>query len=177
MKYYYLDSSNQRHGPFTVDELMNIGISEQTYVWREGMSSWERAGRVSELHVLFSDPMNNETPGQPPRMQNQGRYKENGPTYNNMQPNMGPPPNSNLVWAILSTIFCCLPLGIVSIVYASKVDGLWIAGRYEEARNASKKAGQWALWSAISVAIILVIYFLCIIAGVFAIAELASFNY
>ena len=30
---------------------------------------------------------------------------------------------NNLVWAILTTLFCCLPLGIVSIVHAAKVDG------------------------------------------------------
>ena len=39
-----------------------------------------------------------------------------------------PKPNNHLAWAILSTIFCCLPLGIVSIVYSSKVDGLYNAG-------------------------------------------------
>ena len=32
-------------------------------------------------------------------------------------------PESYLVWAILSTVCCCLPFGVVSIVYASKVDG------------------------------------------------------
>ena len=36
---------------------------------------------------------------------------------------MGAPPPNNLVWAILSTLFCCLPLGIVSIVYAAQVNG------------------------------------------------------
>ncbi|WP_010343070.1 CD225/dispanin family protein, partial [Xanthomonas sacchari] len=28
-----------------------------------------------------------------------------------------PQVSNNLVWAILTTLFCCLPLGIVSIVY------------------------------------------------------------
>ena len=28
-------------------------------------------------------------------------------------------PDNNLVWAILCTLLCCLPFGIVSIVYAS----------------------------------------------------------
>ena len=35
--------------------------------------------------------------------------------YGQQQP-VGPPPDNNLVWAILVTVFCCLPLGIVSIV-------------------------------------------------------------
>ena len=46
-----------------------------------------------------------------------------------------PPPLSrpvyipnHLVWAILTTLFCCLPLGVVSIVYASQVDGRRAAG-------------------------------------------------
>ncbi|MBO7197759.1 MAG: CD225/dispanin family protein, partial [Tidjanibacter sp.] len=38
---------------------------------------------------------------------------------------MVPPPSSNLIWGILTTIFCCLPFGIVSIVFASRVDSLW----------------------------------------------------
>lgn len=56
-------------------------------------------------------------------------------------------PDSFLVWAILGTIFCCLPFGIVSIVYASKVDGLWYAGNCDEAKDASRKAQTWFWWS------------------------------
>ena len=33
---------------------------------------------------------------------------------------MGPPPDNNLVWAILCTVLCCLPLGIVSIIKSTK---------------------------------------------------------
>ena len=72
--------------------------------------------------------------------------------YTTQQPQMMPP-DSNLVWGILTTILCCLPFGIVSIVYASKVNGLWAAGQFNEARAASKKAGSWAMWSAISAVI------------------------
>lgn len=56
-------------------------------------------------------------------------------------------PNNFLVWAILGTIFCCLPFGIVSIVYASKVDGLWYAGNYDGAKDAARKARTWFWWS------------------------------
>ena len=54
---------------------------------------------------------------------------------------------NHLVWAILATLFCCLPLGIVSIVYAAKVDGLRLAGNLEGAREMSHKAKMWAIWS------------------------------
>ena len=58
-------------------------------------------------------------------------------------------PDSYLVWAILCTCLCCVPLGIVSIVYASKVDSLWTIGAYREAQEASEKAKKWAMWGAI----------------------------
>ena len=40
---------------------------------------------------------------------------------------MPPKPDNNLVLAIICTICCCLPLGIVGIVKASKVNGLYYA--------------------------------------------------
>ena len=69
-----------------------------------------------------------------------------------------PMPPSNLVWAILTTLFCCLPFGIVSIVYASQVNGFYVGGFYEEAQHSSKRAGQWAMWAAITGCLILIIY-------------------
>lgn len=78
-------------------------------------------------------------------------------------------PDSNLVWGILTTILCCLPFGIVSIVYAAKVDALWAQGLYDEARAASKSAGKWAMWAAISCAIIMALYFILVFGLGFAI--------
>jgi len=49
----------------------------------------------------------------------------------------------------LTTLFCCLPFGIVSIVKASQVNGLWAQGRYAEAQASSNSAKKWAMWSAI----------------------------
>lgn len=57
-------------------------------------------------------------------------------------------PDNFLVWAIVSTVICCLPLGIVAIVYANKVDTLWYAERYEEAEEALRKAKLWTYISA-----------------------------
>ena len=49
-----------------------------------------------------------------------------------------------LVQAILVTIFCCLPFGIVSIVFAAQVNGKLGAGDYAGALEASQKAKTWA---------------------------------
>lgn len=58
-------------------------------------------------------------------------------------------PDNYLVWAILVTIMCCLPLGIVSIVYSTKVSGLWAQGRYAEAQTAAENAKKWAIIAAV----------------------------
>ena len=74
------------------------------------------------------------------------------------QPQGGAPPNSNLVLGILTTIFCCLPFGIVSIVKASQVNGLWAQGRFPEAQAASDAAKKWAIWSVVGAVAIWIIY-------------------
>lgn len=75
-----------------------------------------------------------------------------GPHHNNeFVPN-------NLIWAILTTLFCCLPLGIVSIVYASQVDGLRATGDIVAARAAADKARFWAILSAVLVPVLVALW-------------------
>jgi len=53
-----------------------------------------------------------------------------------------------LVFAILATIFCCLPAGIPAIVYAAQVNGKLQVGDVAEAQLASNNAKMWCLISA-----------------------------
>lgn len=69
-------------------------------------------------------------------------------------------PETNLVWAILCTVMCCLPLGIVAIIKATSVEKLWAEGRYEEAEKASKDAKKFALIGAIASVVLVAIYLL-----------------
>jgi hypothetical protein len=55
----------------------------------------------------------------------------------------GAPPKNWLVESIIVTILCCLPAGIVGIIYATQVNTKWNNGDYEGARKASKDAGLW----------------------------------
>ena len=81
---------------------------------------------------------------------------------NEQQINPQSPPPNYLVWAILSTILCCLPFGVVSIVFAAQVNSKWVAGDYDGARNSSKNAKLWA-WIAFAVGIaFFVVYLLAI---------------
>lgn len=82
------------------------------------------------------------------------------------QPGYGTPPSTNLVWAILSTLLCCMPLGIVSIVKAASVNSLWFQGRHAEAVRASESARNWAIASAAVALSGFVLYFLFFIVAV-----------
>ncbi|OBI47557.1 hypothetical protein A5707_18965 [Mycobacterium kyorinense] len=91
-----------------------------------------------------------------------GGYPPPPPPGSGGYPPQGPPgyssqPDTYLVWAILSTVLCCLPLGIVSIVKSSQVSGLWAQGRYAEAHQASQDAKKWAIWSAVAGVIVIII--------------------
>ena len=77
---------------------------------------------------------------------------------------MGAPPPNNLVWAILVTLFCCLPFGIASIVYAAQVNGKWQAGDAAGAQESSQKARQWAMYGAIAGVVVIVLYVILIVA-------------
>ncbi|WP_425455434.1 CD225/dispanin family protein [Amycolatopsis palatopharyngis] len=77
----------------------------------------------------------------------------------------GPPPENHLVWAILSTVLCCLPLGIVSIVKSNQVQTLWAQGYPTEAQKAANDAKKWAMWSAIVAGIGVLLYIAFIVVG------------
>jgi TRAP-type mannitol/chloroaromatic compound transport system permease small subunit len=56
-----------------------------------------------------------------------------------------PPPNNYLVFGIITTIFCFMPFGIVSIIKATSVNTLWAQGRAAEAYRAAAQAKNWAI--------------------------------
>lgn len=60
------------------------------------------------------------------------------------------PPKSYLTESILATLFCCLPLGVIGIISASKVESLYNQGRYAEAEYASADARRWTRYSFIT---------------------------
>jgi len=61
---------------------------------------------------------------------------------------------NHMVGAILTTLFCCLIGGIVSIVYAAKVNTKLAQGDIEGARAASKTAKTWIIVNMVAIPLI-----------------------
>lgn len=59
-----------------------------------------------------------------------------------------------LVWSILATLCCCLPAGIVAIVYSAQVNSKQAAGDYTGAVAASDNAKMWC-WISFGLGIVI----------------------
>ena len=152
---YYMHIGGQQVGPYEENELPSHGLTASTMVWREGMPDWVAASQVPELSHLLPPSQ------QPPTYQPQ-------PSYGPQQPYGARPPmpDTYMVWAVLVTVFCCLPFGIVSIVKASQVSSLYSQGRYQESVAASEAAKKWAIWSAVAGVVISIIVIVLQIVGI-----------
>lgn len=75
-------------------------------------------------------------------------------------------PSTYLGLAIAVTILCCIPFGVLAIVYASKVDDCWYSGRTEEALEYSRKARNWSVIGAVLSIVFWIVYVILVIAGV-----------
>ena len=241
---YWIIKDGESKGPFTLEELQAMGISQTTKIWCKGMDNWTKAGETDIADVLFahvvdeSEELSAESAEAP---ENEERSAESAEAPENEersaesaeapeseersaesaeaseseersaesaeapeQPRMTPPPYnpapysqppympqqppmpgyrpqpspqqiyndgyrrgledgkkldadtdtskcppSTMVWAVLATVFCWMPAGLVSIVYASRVSGLYHKGDFVGAKRASDRAAYWALGSAI----------------------------
>ena len=73
-------------------------------------------------------------------------YQQKAPTENGEMPEC---PDNYLGWAIAATLLCCMPLGIVAIVYASTVKTRYNRGDYDGAVKASDRAQWWIIFSIV----------------------------
>lgn len=134
-----------QYGPATENQLLAAGVKATTLVWAAGMSDWTKAGDIAELAPLFTTstpppiPTNLFTPPPPPMQPGQS-ISGNAPIAK---------PNNCMIWAILSTVLCCIPCGIVGIIYANQVDSKYKEGDYQGSIAAADKAKMWTIISAI----------------------------
>lgn len=138
-RYYYLGPEGRQMGPYSFSELRSR-ITPETIVWREGMDDWAPASTVPELAELFhSSTQSYASTFTPPPVKK---------------------PDNWLVWSILSTLFCCLPFGVVAIVYSAQVDSQWYRGEHERAINSARKAKNFTIAGVICGVVGSIIYFI-----------------
>ena len=62
-------------------------------------------------------------------------------------------PKTYLTASIITAIFCCWPLSIPAIIYASRVEEYFYDGNYEAAVEASNTAKNWVIASVLTLII------------------------
>jgi hypothetical protein len=83
-------------------------------------------------------------------------------------PSAFPKPNNYLVWSIVATVLCCLPVGAVGIYFALQVDKRYAIGDVAGAEAASKQARLWAIIAAGASVVCWVTYFIFMAFGAMA---------
>ena len=152
MSQYYYTDGKERYGPFTIDQLRERNLTCETLVWKEGMSDWQPAKNQSDLNALFFATESFQPPASIP-------YSP---------PLHGIPPKNWLIESIIVTLICCLPLGIVAIINATKVETLWNNGQRDAALKASQEAGKWVKIGLIIAVVFWGLYFIALFFGIVA---------
>lgn len=76
-------------------------------------------------------------------------------------------PKDYLLYAILATLLCCMPLGMVAIYYSSKMRSAYALCDDEMALIYSRKARNWCIWSLVPLLALCVLYIILHATGFF----------
>jgi hypothetical protein len=139
---WYYSKNGQQLGPISEQELSSKSssgeISARDLVWKEGMSDWKPLGEVMRFTPSGIPPM--------PRSMEGSVMMQQPPVFTGGQ--IRPEIPSYLWQSIVATVLCCMPFGIVAIVYAAKVDSCIATGNWLAANEASRNAKTWVIVSA-----------------------------
>lgn len=121
-----------------------------------------------EQNTSYGEPNNYEY-GQGYGQQNQNYNQQNQGYY--QQNNFNGMPQKPVNWvpylilSIISTLCCCLPFGVVGIVFSAKINSAMLAGNLEEAQNNAKMARIWIIVSFAIGILTWLIYMVLIVTG------------
>ena len=162
---YWINFNGVQSGPVDLDGLKEMGLTSAAYVWHEGLSDWVKITQLPELQGLYemveapfqaaSEPMPQHEPAVNPSQPYQPQPDSDEPC-----------PPTNLAWAIITTVLCCIPTGIVAIFYALKVSNKYREGDIQGAKRASETGAWWCIVTIIMGILSLPLGFIMMSAGV-----------
>lgn len=149
---YWIIVDGKAQGPYGVADMVSRGVTPATLVWRQGMTEWVPASTVRELAEYFPadvrevaddasslgfstpPPSSPITSAQPPQC-------DAAPVQPNPTEGMPPMPATYLGWNIAATLLCCLPAGVIGVIFSVMTRDKYQRGDYEGAKQASSRAG------------------------------------
>lgn len=137
-KVYWLMERGVRIGPLSYGELVRRLSSPGQPVWREGLPDWIAAEGLPELSGFFRVTPPIPQPQAVPRVAPQQPIAPVSRSQQTMPP-------TYLAWSIIAMLICCLPTGIVALIYSVKVSSRWSMGDYEGSLRASDTAMWWII--------------------------------
>lgn len=153
-----IGGDGRQYGPVSVEQvrqwLTEGRANLQTLGQPDGGTDWKPLGQYPEFGSTTPPILSAPASTPPPP-----------PTPPSSIVPVHPPVHTYLVPAILCTIFCCMPFGIVGIVYAAQVSSKLQAGDVAGARLVSGKAKSWCRASALAWLLMVLLWMLFFIGG------------
>lgn len=166
MKKYWIIENGRPVGPFTQAELKSrADFRADMPVWFKDLPDWTTVGQLAELSCLLPETdtaeeqkktevtVNSE---EEPQQQNpfnftmggaQSQWINTASAARRMQPediNGIKKPNAYVGWNIFILLCCCIPTGVVGIIFGTQVNRCWFRGDIRGAQKASEIA-QWCI--------------------------------
>lgn len=151
---WFYSKNGQQLGPITEQDFAKKckegEILSTDLVWKEGMSEWKAMADVNRNSAKLIPPL-------PTPLQGSAMVKQ-PPTITS--PPLPPHIPTYLWQSIVATLLCCMPFGVVAIVYAAQVESLIAVGDYVGAQSASDTA---KIWVGVSVGVCVLLLLGCLI--------------
>ena len=146
---YYLLIEGEKEGPYYLEDFKRFPLTAKTLVWTEEKGTWYYAEEYAELAPFL------------PRKEKPIKEKEE-------RKEAILPPKTWLVESILATILCCMPVGVVGLIYAVQVRDMISLNRLELAYKYSAQARVWTLVSFFIGLVFSILWILLLLLGFFA---------
>lgn len=139
----YLNGIQQ--GPYTIEDLQAMQITPSTPVWYEGLSQWLPACEAPLTASLFGDSTIDCQTTETTKPVNETIIENFTPHSASAATDAPKCPATFIGWSVFCLICCCMPGGILGIIFSSMVKSAYSSGDYAKA----EKMSEYAEWSVI----------------------------